>query len=563
MFDENQLVKVISGFVDFTKIFNIIYVNKKESKKDIHKVYEELDNDVNNLVTYLVKEFDLIGEKSKNVDKKIEALEEIKKTIIKLEGRLGDESISTDEFSNIDEELVTLKKKIKENDGVYKDKEEIESDRFDCKEMNSFFENLNFFLKLSYSLVRIYEFEINEIEFNEINKGLSESDNSALMNMMYIIKYKHYSGMGYNDEFINDFFNIQQFYTLLALSNNSLKLKKYEFDNSTNLDEEISEKDHFNLLKIQNFVLLILSKLSVKDNKYERKVAHYTNLNVATMLSINKSHLRLNSVDFMNDPTEGKILKEFLNLKEIYDDNPHLNTFLTCFTFNHNSLNQFRLYGNTNDIECSGVSLVFNKMFFAQGFEKATTSRIYYKLPIFRCIYIDHFSGYFEIARRNKFTFYQEYKDKIVAEKNWKDYYLSITLIEKKIRSYINEIQPLVEDLYNKNDLKIISLINGMVNPLRFLIKHFAFQEEQECRMMRIENIENNEVVFDFKNNKSYIDYKLNSNRYLVNIYMGEKCKLNYTYIIKEIKKSNLGLPKIRISDNPYRSEKKDFLYNA
>ena len=136
-------------------------------------------------------------------------------------------------------------------------------------------------------------------------------------------------------------------------------------------------------------------------------------------------------------------------------------------------------------------------------------------------------------------------------------------MIEKKIRIYIDEIQPLVEGLYNKNDLKIISLINSLVNPLRFLIKHFAFQEEQECRMMRIENIENNEVIFDFQNNKSYIEYKLNSNSYLTNIYMGEKCKLNYTYIIKEIKKSNLKVPKIRISDNPYRSEKKDFLYNA
>lgn len=480
-----------------------------------------------------------------------------------MEGQLRDETNSMDEFSHIEEELVIFNNKIKNNDEIYKKKEKIEIDRFNCQEIKSFFENLNFFLKLLYSLVKIYEFKINEIEFDEINKDLSSSDNSALINMMYIIKYKHYNGMDYANEFINDFFNIQQFYTLLALSNNSLKLNDYEFNNSTNLDEEIIEKDHFDLLKIQNFVLLILSKLSVKDNKYERKVAHYTNLNVATMLSINKSHLRLNSVDFMNDPTEGKILKEFLSLKEIYEDNPHLNTFLTCFTFNHNSLNQFRLYGNTNDIECSGVSLVFNKMFFAQGFEKATTSRVYYKLPIFRCIYIDYFSGYFEIARRNKFTFYQEYKDKTIAERNWKDYYSKITLIEKKIRIYIDEIQPLVEGLYNKNDLKIISLINSLVNPLRFLIKHFAFQEEQECRMMRIENIENNEVIFDFQNNKSYIEYKLNSNSYLTNIYMGEKCKLNYTYIIKEIKKSNLKVPKIRISDNPYRSEKKDFLYNA
>ncbi|MCO8086593.1 hypothetical protein [Acinetobacter lwoffii] len=100
------------------------------------------------------------------------------------------------------------------------------------------------------------------------------------------------------------------------------------------------------------------------------------------------------------------------------------------------------------------------------------------------------------------------------------------------------------------------------MNPLRFLIKHFAFQEEQECRMMRIENIENSEVVFDMCNNKSYIDYKLDANKYLSNIYIGEKCKLNYTYLIKEIAKLNGRLPKVRVTDNPFRSEKKDFIYS-
>ncbi len=269
-----------------------------------------------------------------------------------------------------------------------------------------------------------------------------------------------------------------------------------------------------------------------------------------------------NSVDFMNDPTEGKILKDFLNLKDIRDDNIHINTFLTCFTFNHNSLNQFRLYGNTDDIECSGLSLVFESLFFAQGFEKATTSRVYYKLPIFRCIYLDYFSGYFEVARRNKFTFFQEYKDKVSAEKAWNKYSGKIKLIENKIKKYFDEMRALIEILYKDNDLKVISLINNLVNPLRFLIKHFAFQEEQECRMMRIENIENSEVVFDMHNNKSYIDYKLDANKYLSNIYIGEKSKLNYTYLIKEITKLNGRLPKVRVTDNPFRSEKKDFIYS-
>lgn len=31
--NDNKVVKVIGGFVDFTKTFDLIYVNKKESKK--------------------------------------------------------------------------------------------------------------------------------------------------------------------------------------------------------------------------------------------------------------------------------------------------------------------------------------------------------------------------------------------------------------------------------------------------------------------------------------------------------------------------------------------------
>lgn len=79
--------------------------------------------------------------------------------------------------------------------------------------------------------------------------------------------------------------------------------------------------------------------------------------------------------------------------------------------------------------------------------------------------------------------------------------------------------------------------------------------------MMRIESIEHSDVVFDMVNNKSYIDYKLDVNEYLTNIYIGEKSKLNHTYLIKEISKKSEKIPKIRISDNPFRSAKKDFIY--
>jgi hypothetical protein len=554
MVKKNPILNITSKFIDLVNLFQKKYVEKREVNTDLYIVYQEVDQQVDGLLEKLNNEYNKFKSDLDEIENKLIVINGYKINIDNLNKKMENDDLDNDEYLSIDEEIKILKVKCNEIDLVEKEKEIMKNNIFDIKEIVNFTDNLNLFSNLLYSLVKVYEENIKEEDFDEINADLMKSESTALINMMKIIKYKYYEGMEYDNYFINNFFNIQQFYTLLALSNNSLKFMEYGVDQK-------NIKKHFNLLKLQNLVLLILGGLCVRNNSQERKFAHYTNLDIGIKLATNMSHVRLNSVDFMNDPSEGKILKDFLNLKYIHDDNIHINTFLTCFTFNHNSLNQFRLYGNTDNIECSGVSLVFESLFFAQGFEKATASRVYYKLPIFRCLYLDYFTGYFEVARRNKFTFYQEYKDKGNAENSWEKYISKIKKIESGIKRYFDEMKVLIEILYKDNDLKVISLINNLVNPLRFLIKHFAFQEEQECRMMRIENIENSEVVFDVSNNKSYIDYKLDANKYLCNIYIGEKCKLNYTYLIKGIAELNGRLPKVRVTDNPFRSEKKDYIY--
>lgn len=559
MVEKNPILNITSKFIDLVNLFQKKYVENRKVNTDLYVLYQELDQQVDGFLDDLNNEYNKFKSDLAGIENKLTVINGYKINIDNLNKKMENDDLDNDEYLSTDEEIKILKGKFNEIDLVKKEKEIIEKKIFDIKEIIIFSDNLNLFSNLLYSLVKIYDENIKEDDFDEINADLMKSESTALINMMKIIKYKYYENMEYDNYFINNFFNIQQFYTLLALSNNSLKLMEYGVDQK-------NVKQHFNLLKLQNLVLLILGGLCVRKNDQERKFAHYTNLDIGIKLATNMSHVRLNSVDFMNDPSEGKILKDFLNLKyihddNIHDDNIHVNTFLTCFTFNHNSLNQFRLYGNTDNIECSGVSLVFESLFFAQGFERLTTSRIYYKLPIFRCLYLDYFTGYFEVARRNKFTFYQEYKDKVNAENAWGKYISKINKIEGGIKKYFDEMRILIEILYKDNDLKVISLINNLVNPLRFLIKHFAFQEEQECRMMIIENIENSEVVFDVSNNKSYIDYKLDANKYLYNIYIGEKCKLNYTYLIKGIAELNGRLPKVRVTDNPFRSEKKDYIY--
>lgn len=306
---------------------------------------------------------------------------------------------------------------------------------------------------------------------------------------------------------------------------------------------------------------------------YERKVAHYTNYNVAKMLATNSTSLRLASTDYMNDPTEGKILFQFLHLNEIEFD-AHNKTFLTCFTFNHNSLNQFRLYGLENKVPCSGVSLVYDNNFFfnlnsivndyflEDDTEKSEIVTEYLKeglkVPLFRCIYLDSFTGHFEIAKRNKFTFYQEKQDRQSGDNAWKIYISSMQSIEKQVeKSFKNILNTLSFIKGRRHNLSIDELrrINKIFKPISYLVKHFSFQEEQECRMVVLDKIENDNVIMDKENTSySYIEYDQPTHRDIKNIYIGLASSHKMVELLKTIKSKNIKkCPKTMISDNPYR----------
>ena len=144
------------------------------------------------------------------------------------------------------------------------------------------------------------------------------------------------------------------------------------------------ETESFGLssLKLLNIVLNIIGILTLDFNKYdneekpfERKLAHYTSTYTSNLLigddkkKRSPGLFRLNTINNVNDPSEGQLLVR--KLKEIksnefypLDFNERFHAFISCFTFNHDSLNQFRLYGKENDKEASGMSLVFRKDFF-------------------------------------------------------------------------------------------------------------------------------------------------------------------------------------------------------
>ncbi|WP_374694836.1 DUF2971 domain-containing protein [Snodgrassella alvi] len=306
------------------------------------------------------------------------------------------------------------------------------------------------------------------------------------------------------------------------------------------------------------------------EKKPERRVAHYTKPAVLFNLLKGKkpSKFRLNIVDFMNDPSENQVLTSWLNISNNPDN--EIKSFLASFSFNHNSLNQFRLYGNEDNIVGSGVSIAFNKNFFGLDTERSINNEIIslhsiksiksfenkqvkleteqieikndntlYPLPLYRCLYFDPKTGYMALAKRNKQSFYLENKNEKTPEtidREWDDYINLLNESDKisKIRTKLEAIQKLIAELSNNPELKKISnldeLLSLAVLPISCLIKHAAFEDEDECRMIYITHIADDNIVEpqDYQSaNSLYVEYT-HVEEYIDNIYLGPQCKMQH-----------------------------------
>ena len=149
----------------------------------------------------------------------------------------------------------------------------------------------------------------------------------------------------------------------------------YQFESRIKIAKCASDRA-IRMVKIPNFIENLIIKLLVDKDKYpaEAKVAHYTRPSTAGVITKHDSpsKFRLSTIKNVNDPSEGAVFYQYVEkccklLPALTDeaDNPAAAVFLSCFTFNHDSLNQFRLYGKENGQEASGVSLVFNDSFFS------------------------------------------------------------------------------------------------------------------------------------------------------------------------------------------------------
>ena len=331
-------------------------------------------------------------------------------------------------------------------------------------------------------------------------------------------------------------------------------LNKFGIDSIQNSSYSKYKQIHLKTIKT-------ISLLHV-DSLHDNVVAHYTKKDTVEKMLFADSKFRMSTVLTANDPEEGKVLLDYLyfNRPEVsrgseYDNcNDDYQAFIGSFTFNHDSLNQYRLYGKLNEKEATGVSIVFNQSFFNRNM--TDSNHAYFKVDntlisdsntdntnikkennesslekhaLYRCVYIDPITNQIiSIGHREEYTFYRSNDFKINPEmcrKNVDEYEKIIKSKLKKVKSSFAEIKKILAD-----ESLDINIVKELVIMLSYLTKHMAFKEEQECRILSIEQLKDNAEILptkldgkpeiDFSN--MYIEY-LTIKEHVRNIYFAPK----------------------------------------
>lgn len=127
-------------------------------------------------------------------------------------------------------------------------------------------------------------------------------------------------------------------------------------------------------------------------------------------------------------------------------------------------------------------------------------------LPLYRCIYFDPDSGLIHVAQREEWTFCREKKD--YKRSGWGQYKRDMDKLNNLVRDFIIEIKHLIQVINSTENLNEAELIEEILLPLRYLIKHYAFKEEQECRTIYITQWNDEKIQLDSKLNRIYVDYQ-------------------------------------------------------
>ena len=241
------------------------------------------------------------------------------------------------------------------------------------------------------------------------------------------------------------------------------------------------------------------------------------------------SPMRIGSSTYMNDPTEGEGLLEFLNLQDLELENkadcPVHNAFFTCFSSRINDLNQFRLYGKENGVEASGCCLVFNKEgnWLKESDVSASFRSMVKKggdgysdeqlveadipdsdfeddnLPLYQVAYIAYYDEY---IAKEKCTIW-------LPNTRRPKFGIRLKPVGKNLKWHkfrIKELRAALTKLI-KNSNKIKNEDGKALEYIRYLFKDFAFRDEEEFRLLKIEQIGSDKIEYCEATKSVYLPY--------------------------------------------------------
>lgn len=276
-------------------------------------------------------------------------------------------------------------------------------------------------------------------------------------------------------------------------------------------------KDIKNILLYEYFLLQVLSlyfiMIHTKNNNIE--ISHYTSLKVLFSL-LNDSHsIRITNISNANDPKEGKILenifsKNGINIKIRNKEN--LITLQTSYSRNKDALTMFRFYGKEENKEATGICLSIDRNYFnKEPLSMATPMQMMssYKRGINNLYFILYYN-----EKENQLIFNptnSKYSNVIVDLNKYCMIKLNkvidesieniINYIFYKIFYYAEKIDNQIEDKNLKDEI-----FSNLFENIRYVIKHEAFFEEQELRMLITTDYKDENIKVD-NNKRLYIDY--------------------------------------------------------
>lgn len=445
-------------------------------------------------------------------------------------------------------------------------------------------------------------------------KILSKAKLKKYIEIIDDLKYVAKINTDFRNNFITDIMNLlESYYSVevifqLLMKNENAILWRNEpitnlisrFDESKNFDDELKENIKY-LLLYEYFLLKILTFDTEEENNI--KISHYTSLDILLLLlnvkgsTKESGNIRINNITTANDPKEGKILERILNKNNIdikIENDEKALTLQTSYSRNKDSLTMFRLYGKKENKEATGICLVLDNKYFNNTYTSPYSYEFKLKIENNQIEMNEKINK--EKLQENKrnlywVLYYNDKENQLIYNKEKSKYASNIIDLNDlnspnykadlkeddkkedmikyafaKIFHYTEEIKKQIEDPKNSENYKNIKnqLYSYLFENIKYIIKHEAFFEEQELRMLVTNDYKSDEILIDNYNKKLYIDYiKLfdENNNYIKEIIIGSKVENNEAvaeYIRKVLHSKNTEMNKlddikVSISEAPLR----------